>query len=472
MTTVPFRGPYADGPPAAALEVDAPPLRALRLGDARRQVVVLVVLVGSVLRALVARLLRRRSSGVVESACDGLVDGFIHLGPTFVKAGQIIASSAAMFPPVLAGACRRCLDSVPSFPVEEVHRALEEDLGRPVAEVFTTFDDVPLSAASIGQVHACTLHDGRQAVVKVQRPGIAERMEVDLRNTYRLAGLFERTPWGRTSGAKRMIEDLHAVTFQELNPVLEAFRQDRFRAKIGAFGDNAMVTAPEIYWDHCGPRTICMERVWGLPMDQFDTMQERGIDGQAILRRGAKVWAESVMVHGPFHGDMHAGNIWALDDGRGCFLDFGIMGELPPQWQQFLKDLFYTCMFDGDFVRVARAYRRVGAVPADAGTDEELGGMLRGILGNMLDDGFGGLDVAQLVASSMEMMKAYNSSTPQELVLIAKQLLYIDRYTKHLAPDYAITSDPFIVANIFPVEAAAKAAELGIDLHTPAADGI
>src|SRR5690606_24887009 len=114
-------------------------------------------------------------------ASEGLVDGFIALGPTFVKLGQVIASSPGIFPDWLAGPARRCLDEVPPFPAEEVRRTIEEDLGRPLGEVFASFDDVPLSAASIGQVHACVLHDGREAVVKVQRPSIREGMTRDLR---------------------------------------------------------------------------------------------------------------------------------------------------------------------------------------------------------------------------------------------------------------------------------------------------
>lgn len=456
-----FRGPFADGPPPAALHVEAPPLEAFHLIDIRRLLTAVVVLSWSVLSALARRVLRRHDDSLVESACNGLVDGFIHLGPTFVKAGQIIASSGSMFPEVLATAARRCLDEVPAFPVEQVRSTIADDLGVSVGTAFTSFDDRPLSAASIGQVHACRLRDGRDAVVKVQRPDIRDQMATDLRNMYRIAALIEWTPWGRTSGAKGIIRDLHGVTFRELNPALEAFQQDVFRANIWAFGDNTRVTAPEVYWDYCGPRTICMERVSGIAMDRFEDLTARGIDGQSVLRRGAKVWAESAMVHGPFHGDMHAGNIWVLDDGRGCYLDFGIMGELSPEWRDVLKDLFYTCSFDQDFTRVARAYRAVGAIPADMGTDEELGMFLNMVLAPMLNDGFGSIDIAALVTQSLEMLKTYQASVPQELALIAKQLLYIDRFTKFLAPDYSITTDPYIVQNIFPEEAKAKALELG-----------
>jgi len=456
-----FRGPFADGPPPEALHVETPPLEQFGLAELRRMALTCVVLVVSILASVAGWVVRRRGRSLARAAADGAVDGFIRLGPTFVKLGQIMASSSGLFPEPLPSAARRCLDEVPPFGPDQVRRMITEDLGLPPQQVFAHFDETPLSAASIGQVHACTLHDGREAVVKLQRPGIRPLMTTDLRIMYRLAGLVERTRWGRHSGARGTIRDLHAVTFQELNPVVEAWRQDRFRQNIHAFGDNKMITAPEVYWDHCGPRMICMERVSGIPMDRFDLMEERGIDGQLVLRRGAKVWAEAVMVHGPFHGDMHAGNIWVLDDGRGCYLDFGIMGELTGDWQQLVKDLFYTCMFDRDFTRVARAYRRVGVFPEGVGTDEEIGEQLGAILGPMLDGGMAALNLGDLVTQSLELMKAYDGTSPQELVLLAKQLLYIERYTKRLAPDYQLVGDAFIMKNVFPEEAAARQAELG-----------
>ncbi len=457
-----FRGPFHDGPPPEALVVETPPLETFGFVELRRMVRTYAVLVGSVVLAVARWVVKREGRSLARAAADGAVDGFIRLGPTFVKLGQIIASSSGLFPEPLPTAARRCLDEVPPFGPEEVRRQIVADLGRPPKQVFAAFDETPLSAASIGQVHACTLPDGRQAVVKLQRPGIRPLMTTDLRIMYRLAGLVERTKWGERSGARNTIRDLHAVTFQELNPAVEAWRQARFRENIHAFGDNKMITAPEVYWDYCGPHMICMERVSGIPMDQFDLMEERGIDGQLVLRRGAKVWAEAVMIHGPFHGDMHAGNIWVLDDGRGCYLDFGIMGELTGGWRDLVRDLFYTCMFDLDFTRVARAYRRVGVFPEGVGTDEEIGQHLGAILVPMLTGGMGNLNLGELINQSLELMKAYEATSPQELVLLAKQLLYIERYVKHLAPDYQLVGDPYIMKNVFPEEAAQKAAQLGM----------
>jgi predicted unusual protein kinase regulating ubiquinone biosynthesis (AarF/ABC1/UbiB family) len=425
-----------------------PELSGFGVRELRRVARVALVVASRVARAVVGALRSRRP--VRAAAADGVIDGFIALGPTFVKLGQVIASSSGIFPGWLADPARRCLDQVPPFPVDQVRATIEADLGAPIAQLFASFDDVPLSAASIGQVHACVLPDGREAVVKVQRPGLRDAMTRDLRVLHGVAVLAQRTSWGRSANALGMVADLNRLTARELDPTLEAQHQQQFRDQLGAFGDNEHVTAPELFWDRCGPHTICMERVHGIPMDDFDGIAARGIDGELVLRRGAKAWCEAVLVHGPFHGDLHAGNIWVLDDGRGCFLDFGIMGELDDEWRQLARDLYFTCVFDRDFTRVAAAYRRVGVFPADMGTDEEIGERIGMILGPMLDHGMGSVHLGDLIASCVQLMRDFGGTPPQELMLVAKQLLYIERYTARLAPDYSVITDPFLVRNVFP----------------------
>jgi predicted unusual protein kinase regulating ubiquinone biosynthesis (AarF/ABC1/UbiB family) len=401
------------------------------------------------------------SPGFSNAAANGLIHAFMRLGPTFVKLGQIIASSPGIFPVWLTGPARRCLDEVPAFSSEVVRQTVSEDLGEPIHQLFESFDNEPLSAASIGQVHACTLLDGREAVVKVQRPHLRKQMTTDLRVLKTVARLGQRSAWGRSANLLGMVADLSALTAQELNPVLEAWNQQRFRDQIGAFGDNTWITAPEVFWDYCGPRTICMERVRGIPMDQFEEIAARGVDGELLLRRGAKVWVEAVLVHGPFHGDMHAGNIWLLEDGRACFLDFGIMGELDDEWRQVVRDLYFTCVFDRNFVRIAQAYRRVGVFPADMGTDEEIGERIGMILTPLLDSGMASVSLGDLITSSVLLMKEFGGTPPQELMLVGKQLLYIERYTKELAPDYAMVTDPFLLSNVFPEAAEELRARTG-----------
>src|SRR5437764_7343667 len=374
----PFRGPYADGPPAAALRVDPPPLRHFGLGELRRMLVINGVVTVCLVRALGRWLLHPRRQRLAEAVSAGVIDAFIALGPMFVKLGQLLGSSPSICPPVLSEAARRCIGTVTPLPPAVVRAVIERDLGRPMEELFAGFDDEPLSAASVAQVHGCVLPDGRAAVVKVQRPELRPTVTAALRIQWRMMKLLERfSGFARDANVTGSIEDLHAITFNELNFTLEAQRQSRFRDRIDHYGDNAAVTAPEVYWNWCGPDVICMERLFGVPIDDFAAVRARNGDGKLSMRRGVKVWMEACLVHGQFHGDVTAGNIWILDDGRVAYLDFGIMGELTDDWKQVMRDFFFTSALDNDFSRVARAYKRVGAFPDDIGTDEEIGARMQ-----------------------------------------------------------------------------------------------
>ncbi len=453
------------GPPIPGTTPGPPPaLDEVGLAELRRTVLIGFVLVMAVVRSTAGWVVRRRGRSLATAASEGLVVGFEQLGPTFVKLGQLIASSPSLFPAALTDACLRTLDEVAPFDADTVRRMITEELGRPPEEVFAAFDDVPLSAASIAQVHAVTLHDGREAVIKLQRPDIAGRMNTDLRIQYLIARrILNRFEAARRVNVVAIIEDLHQVTNQELDARLEARRQSAFRDAIGAFGDNDGVTAPEVYWDHCGPHLICMERMSGVPMDDFDELTRREVDGELVLRRGIKVWVESALVHGPFHGDVHAGNLWVLDDGRSSYLDFGIMGELPDAWKEALRDILYTSMIDQDYERVVRAYQRVGVVPADV--DPEVAGpQIAMVMEPMLSQGIGNVSLAESLRANMDLAEQFGATVPRELVLVSKQLLYFERYSRTLAPDYVLARDIYLLKNLFPDDVARVAAARGITL--------
>jgi len=417
-----------------------------------------------VLIRTLARVVVTRGRSWATELSEGLVRAFELLGPTFVKLGQLIASSPGLFPRPLADACLRFLDEVPPFPAETARRIVCEDLGRPVGQIFRSFDDTPLSAASIAQVHACVLLDGREAVVKVQRPDIRLRMNRDLRIMYRIAKLLMRTKAGRLANTQGVIEDLHAVTNQELNSAVEAYRQAKFRDNIPAFGDNKWVTAPEVYWDYCGPRVICMERMYGTPLDDFQEVERRGIDGELMLRRGVKVWMEAALSHGPFHGDVHAGNLWLLEDDRAAYLDFGIMGDLPEEYRGAMRDAIYTVMIDNDFTRIVRAWKRLGIVPESIGADEVIAEQVKLVMEPLLNLTIGQVSLGELMKQQLEMAEQFGAQSPKELALVTKQLMYFERYAKVLAPDYVMIRDIFLVQNLFPEAVANKAAEEGITL--------
>ncbi|MCD0451438.1 AarF/UbiB family protein [Actinocorallia sp. API 0066] len=451
-----FCGPYTDGPTPADLEITAPRLDRLEWKDPARLAVVVTVLWWNTLRQVARWGARRGEKDLRDAAARGVIDAFERLGPMYVKLGQVIASSPGLFPRPLADAALRCLDEVRPIDGASVRRIIAEGLGARPEEIFAAFDDTPLSAASVGQVHACRLPDGRDAVVKVQRPGITELMATDVRVAYFFSRILERvSKVMRSAKPTAVIEDLHAVTFQELNSALEARRQHDFRERMYAFGDNEGVTAPEVYWDYCGPRVICMERMYGRPLDELDASGIEGVDGPELLRRGVKVWVEAALVHGAFHGDVHAGNLWLLDDGRMCYLDFGIMGELHGPWQELMRDMFYTGMFDADFHRLVPHYRDLGIIPEGIGTDAEIAMRLELVFGPILRSGMAGISVGRTITMLLDMAKQYNAESPRELILISKQLLYFERYSTALAPDWILFADRSIAKNVFPEAVAA-----------------
>ncbi len=438
----------------------APPLRKFGFREFTRMLVIGTVLVVYQIVAI-GKWIRRPGRGWAQHASEGVVDAFFSLGPTFVKVGQLMGSSPGMFPKVLADTCLRCLDEVPPFPGAQARAIIEADLGRSTDELFQRFDDEPLSSASVAQVHLCILADGREAVMKVQRRGIYHRMKVDLRIAYVFARALEKyIGFFQTANASAIIVDLHAATFAELDSVVEARRQAAFREAISAFGDNEYVTAPEVIGEYCGNRVICMERMHGSPLDQCTP----GDTSELVVRRAAKVWMEALVLHGLFHGDVHAGNVWVLDDGRVSFLDFGAIDELDEQWRSLLQDLFHATVIDGDFTRLATSVKRLGIISEEVGTDAEVGAILQTVFAPMLSDTLAHFSLTDFIKALVGMGQQYRTSSPEELILVGKQLGYFERYAIELAPNWALGTDPFVFKNVFPAEVAALSQARGTEL--------
>lgn len=448
---------------AGVPEVIRPDLNKFGFSELRRTAIVGAVLGGSVTRSVLGGGLRRAKRK--KAVAEGVVNGFESLGPMFVKLGQLIASSPGAFPRELADACLRCLDDMAPFPSADARAIIEADLGKPISEIFQSFDDEPLSAASIAQVHACVLADGRPAVVKVQRPEIGRRMIVDLRAAMKLAKALEkRSENARVANTQAVVRDLYEATVAELNFLIEADSQTRARQNLAAFGDNTNVVVPEVYWDYTGPRVLCMERMRGMPLDRFDDIREVHPEPELLIRRLVKAWMESVAVHGLFHGDVHAGNLWLLEDGRVAMLDFGIVGRMETEWRDFVRALFYASAIDNDFRPVARALRKLDLVADDSGDDATIGRQLAVALGPVLSGSLDKLDLGVVAARLLEFGKRRGASGPEQLMLMGKQLGYFERYAVALAPGWKLGRDLFLFRNVFPDEVAAKLAESGAEL--------
>ncbi|MCZ7628712.1 MAG: AarF/UbiB family protein [Microthrixaceae bacterium] len=251
------------------------------------------------------------------------------------------------------------------------------------------------------------------------------------------------------------------MTNQELNTALEAYRQDEFRKNLHAFDDNWNVTAPEVIWDYCGPHMICMERVVGVPMDDFEAHRRMGIDAEANLRQGMKAWVEAVAIHGPFHGDLHAGNIWALEDGRSCFLDFGIMGSSTPSGSRWCVTSSTRSWWTTTSPASCAGTRSWASSVGTWATTRSFGAMLAMVFEPIMASRMEDLQFADLFQQSLDLsVQMGDISTPEELNLLGKQFLYFERYVKGIAPDYLLVRDPFIIKNLFPTEAARLMDEL------------
>ena len=175
---------------------------------------------------------------------------------------------------------------------------------------------------------------------------------------------------------------------------------------------------------------------------------------------------EAALVHGPFHGDVHAGNIWVLDDGRAAYLDFGIMGELPPAHRDAVLAGQYTLMIDGDYTRIVRSWQDIGILDADVGPVDEVAARLKSVLDPMFDLAIGEVSLADLLRQQVELQREYGARAARELVLVSKQLMYFERYAKELAPNYNMARDLFLMRNVFPEAVAEACAARGITLPT------
>jgi ubiquinone biosynthesis protein len=392
---------------------------------------------------------RRRGVDGPAIAAREARDAFAELGPTYVKLAQLIASSPGLFPEVLSEELRSLLDRVPPIPYREVAEVIRAELGVDPSTLFASFDPEPLASASIAQVHTATLHDGSDVVVKIQRPGIRTRLAADLRILLLLARVLERaSAKGRMANPIAVVEDFATTLSEELNFVVEARSMETFDANLRAFGHNSGVRVPTVHWEFTTPRVLTMERIHGYKIDDLAQLNTTGWDLADALKRGVRAWMESALEHGFFHGDVHAGNLMLDTDGNTTFLDFGIVGRLDAKTKEIIRHGLPALLVHGDFQEVAKAIYEMGAVlkPADLEQSAaDIAEIVEPILGKPLSE----ISYGQVLVDIVRIGTRYEVRLPRELVLVAKQMLYFERYAKLMAPDWNILNDPDLISFLF-----------------------
>jgi ubiquinone biosynthesis protein len=391
----------------------------------------------------------RGDEGWSQRGAHQLRQTFELLGPTYVKLAQLVASSPGLFPEVLVSEFRACLDQVPPEPAEVVRRLIAVELGGSVYDLFADFDDRPLAAASIAQVHRAALRDGSEVVVKVQRPGLAGRLAADVAILHRLAGLVERfsTP-GRMANPVAVVEDFAVTLGQELNFVIEARSMERFAANLARHGRNGGVRVPHVHWPYTTSRVLTMEYIDGHKIDDLASLGTAGWDLGKALKAGVRAWMEAALIHGFFHGDVHAGNLMIDRDGRVVFLDFGICGQLDEAARQVISEGLPALMVERDFARVASAIYQLGAILNPADLDRAAQDIAE-LVTPILDQPLSQISYGQILIDIIRVGTRYDVRLPRELVLVAKQLLYFERYAKLLAPDWTVLDDPELIGFLF-----------------------
>ncbi|MGY0504703.1 ubiquinone biosynthesis regulatory protein kinase UbiB [Luteimonas sp. e5] len=360
------------------------------------------------------------------------------LGPIFVKFGQILSTRRDLIPPDVADELSLLQDQVQPFAGEQARQVVEQALGRPVQEAFASFDIVPLASASIAQVHAATLHDGREVVVKVLRPQIGRQIAGDIALLYDLAGLVERThPNADKIRPREVVAEIESTLAAELDLQREAGNASVLRRNWLGSDD---LYVPEVIWSHTAERAMTQQRMRGIPSDDIAALDAAGIDRKALAAKGVRVFYEQVFRDNFFHADAHAGNIWVdperRENPRFIALDFGIMGQLSREDQYYLAENFMA-IFNRDYRRIAELHVEAGWMPGDVRIDE-LEAAARGICEPYFTRPLSEISLAEVLAKLFRMAQRYQLTLQPQLILLQKTLLNIEGVGRQLDPNIDI----------------------------------
>jgi ubiquinone biosynthesis protein len=262
------------------------------------------------------------------------------LGPTFIKLGQILSTRGDLLPAPYLDELAKLQDGVPPMPSEAVRGILTEELGRPLEDVFATFEITPLASASIGQAHAATLRDGTAVVVKLRRPGVVEQVEEDLHILQDLAAVAERRwPIAKNYDLIAIAQEFAQTLREELDYLHEGQNVERFAVN---FAGDCSVHVPRVYWDTTTARMLTLERIQGVKISDVETLAAAGLDCHELANHATRILLTMILEYGFFHADPHPGNVFVEPDGHIALIDFGMTGEIDSATQDVLFRLLLS----------------------------------------------------------------------------------------------------------------------------------
>jgi ubiquinone biosynthesis protein len=372
------------------------------------------------------------------------------LGPIFVKFGQVMSTRRDLLPDDIAVELAKLQDRVPPFSSDIAVATIERAFGRPVSEIFESFDHVPVASASIAQVHFA-LWKNKQGVVqevavKVLRPNMLQAIEKDLNLMRMMAGWLEKiSADGKRLKPREVVAEFDKHLHDELDLVREAANGAQLRRNMQSLN---LVLIPEMYWDYCHPEVIVMERMKGLPISQVDALRAAGVDIPQLAKDGVTLFFTQVFRDGFFHADMHPGNIQVSIEpetmGRYISLDFGIVGTLTEYDKEYLAQNF-SAFFRRDYKRVAELHIESGWVPSHTRVDE-LESAIRSVCEPYFDRPLKEISLGMVLLRLFQTSRRFNVEVQPQLVLLQKTLLNIEGLGRQLDPELDLwnTAKPFL----------------------------
>ena len=368
------------------------------------------------------------------------------LGPIFVKFGQVMSTRRDLLPLDIANELARLQDRVPPFDSDVAIAIIEKAFGRPITQIFGSFERQPVASASIAQVHFATLPGGREVAVKVLRPNMLAAIEKDLALMHMMAGWVEGlSADGKRLKPREVIGEFDKYLHDELDLLREAANAAQLRRNMQNLN---LVLIPEMVWDFCMPDVMVMQRMKGVPISQVERLRDAGVDMKKLARDGVTLFFTQVFRDGFFHADMHPGNIQVSLEpatfGRYISLDFGIVGTLTEVDKEYLAQNF-SAFFQRDYKRVAELHIESGWVPADTRVDE-LEAAIRACCEPYFDRPLKEISLGMVLMRLFQTSRRFHVEIQPQLVLLQKTLLNIEGLGRELDPELDLwsTAKPFL----------------------------
>jgi ubiquinone biosynthesis protein len=394
------------------------------------------------------------------------------LGPTFIKLGQLLSTRPDVVPPAYVAELAKLQTGAPPVPTAAIVAAVEQELGRPVEQLFAAFDQEPLASASIGQAHAATLHDGTAVVVKVRRPGAPEQVNLDLEVLEVLAARASRlSEEARRFDVTGIVAEFDHTLRAELDYRQEARNAERFQRD---FADDPGVHIPAVFADLSTSRVLTLERLTGVQVDDLEGLDRLGVDRRSVPRRAVDVIARMVFDHGFFHADPHPGNVLVEPGGRIALLDFGMVGTLDRELRERLADLF-VALVRNDANAIATAFLKLcasGPQPDRERFRADIARFTTLYHGKSLAEVSLGLVLTRLLA----ILRRHRIRLRSETAMLTRMLLMVEGLGVRLDPSFELSAvlQPYATALVAerysPAALARRATTAGLEALALSAD--